>query len=1029
MAELKIDLLGTESAQSRLAERDRLLELDESTGALDTLGAAFQGNLGPQMWKTLSMKFQNTPEEDFDPADWLKTHGAMVPSNLHDRFADVRSNAEAMELADRINDDIHNSRILQSKGARGIAATMLVGLADIDAPLTLLTGGASKAATTTGRAAYGAVSGASVGTAFALGHVLVDPLAETSDIVNGALGGTALGGAGGLLLNRSVRSAREEFNEAAPGLANQNPHPPFVDSAGSLGAAFVGDTFDPSRLAAHHRGIFDESQQTLRQSGVAADLEDMEGASGHVAAMGRRLAQGIAKVPLLQSTFDEIAAGGTIMKAMAYDLLESPSGRVRNSTSASVLKENYENLLATELLPLDSAYQAWHKRQRNTILDGINGRSRAQFDREVLNEMDNRAHKGTLTKDKNIKQAADALDKHYALDVEIKKGRSGEQGISGSENLQASSGHYTREWSGNAMRTAMRRGVTKERIEKLIASAYATMHPNLKAKGHDLVVGKAIVRRALSHEDGIDSNMLITLNSDGQEFLRQTLHDSGYTDKEFKSLMNALAGKASERGQLDTTKSRIVLDMRTTDGDLSMMDLINTDLTSLTQRNTRKTAGAAALARKGILDKSQRKRMIEAAMAEMSERGSEDLKKARELMEDMFTHFDGGAIAGGASPGVNRFKRLANLGLLNQMGMTQLGEAGAQIAAVGMQTWMRHARTTFDEIHRGGPNGLAKELRHFYGELGNEHNLHRPELMLDDIENQTRTASEFDRWMGRLDYALGKGQRLQGYASGFYYVKSMQQKIAITSMADKVLQHLRDGTGTEQMRDIGIDPSRFKKYLPGVDFGDGFVNKLNMEQWSVDDAEVFALALRRYTNQVVQKTMAGEESFWWHKGVGPLFAHLKTFPLQAVTKQAARNMNMGTPVLTAQLTMGLATAGLAYTARQVINGREIEDPMQVAKGAIGMSNLTGWFPMFVDPVAAMLGMNDFRFNQFGRHSADTGIIGTPAALPTLNRMLHIPGALNPVGDMSTNDRIRAMQAAPLVGNAYGFTAIFNAMKN
>jgi len=1039
MAELELDLIGQSTFQDELASRDAETALAEDTTVTETLGAAWQQNLGPQIWKTLDTKFTHAPQDGFDPQMWLEENGATIPESLYDRFSGVRSAGEAAELAARVHDDIQNQRILQAKGATGVAASLIAGMADIDAPLTLLTGGYSKAATVAGRVAQGAAAGAALGVAMEGGRQLVDPLAETSDIITGGLYGAAFGGAGGLLLNRSLHATADEFVEARPGLHVNLDDYTFVDSDSSLGASYRGtDTVDTSRMSATQKDILSKAQATMRQPGhlatgeTVADLfEDMGGADGHVAAAGRRFAEGIAKVPGLRSLFDDVAAGGTIMKAMAFDLLESPAGRVRNNQSASGLMSKYERVLATELMPIDNAYDQWYKREGGGVLSNITGERRKVFDRQVLTEMDNRAHGGPRTEDPLIRQAADALDAHYAKDLEIKLGRDGEEAVDGAQGLTQQTGHYTRSWDGAAIRETMRRGISQKRIEAMVASAYRKMHPTLVAEGHDQVVAKAIVRRALANEDGIDTNMLMTMNSDGQEFLRQTLKDSGYNDENFDALMKALQGSAEERGQLGSNKARIELDMRVSDGDLSMLDLINTNLTELTQRNLRKTAGAAALARKGITNKGQRKVMIDAAIAEMVARGDTDTKGKRTTMENMFTHFDGGPIAGGVDPTVSRMKRIANLGLLNQMGLTQAGETGAQIAAVGADTWKRHAKDVFNTLEKEGPNGrLAQELRPFMGELGNDHMLFRPELQLDEIRNDPVYAMELDKFLGTLDAVLGKGQRLQGYISGFYYVKSKQQQIAVTSMADKAFQHLRDGTGDAQLRDIGIDPKKFKKNLKHVEFSEeGFVNRLHMEKWDLADADDFATALNRYTHQVVQQGLAGEDSQWWHSSWGAIFSHLKTFPLAAMQKQAARNMNMGTPTATAMLTMGLATAGLVYAGRQVINGKDVPSAAEMAKGAFGMSNMTGWFPMFADPIAAMLGMNDMRFNQYGRHSASTGIVSVPPAIPTLNRMLHIPGALNPVGDMAWNDRIRALQAAPIIGNAVGFTAIFNAMKN
>lgn len=1036
MADETINILGRGSFADELASRDREAQLAEETTFVDALGAAWQGNLGPQAWKTLSSKYEHEPELDFSSSKWLETHGTNVPKEYHDRFSGVRSRGEAAELAARLQDDLHNQKIIGAKGATGIAAVLLAGMADVDAPLMLMSGGVTKATTTGTRILKSTTAGAAVGTGFGAAHNVVDPLAETSDIIFGGLLGAGFGGAGGLALNRSFDDAASEFAEMKPSLTD-NPYETWTDSDASLGAQYRGGSLlDTEEMSDTQKAILEESRATMRtavgpEGETVSDLmEDMAGAKGLTAAAGRRLAESVAKVPGLRSLFDDVAAGGTIMKSLAYDLLESPAGRVRNNNSASGLVSKYERMLATEALPIDDAFQAWHKASVYGVRDVVTGQSRRTFDLEVLEEMNNRAHGGNVTSDPLIKQAADALDAHYRRDLDLKKGREGETAVDGAEGLNYKSGHYTRQWDGASMRKLMRHGVPRKQITDLVAASYRKMHPELKKAGYDMVVAKAIVRRALSKEDGIDSNMLMTMDADGQEFLRQMLKDSGYGEEEFQGLLTALRGKSEERGMLGTNKVRIELDMRMGDGDISMMDLINTNITELVQRNTRATAGAAALARKGITNRGQRKTIIDAAVQEQIARGDLNPQKHRETLENMFTYFDGGPIAGGIDPMVSRIKRIANLGLLNQMGLTQLGETGAQIAAVGVSTWMRHAKDVFRTLEAEGPHGrLAAELRPFLGELGNDHNLFRPELMLDDLRNDAGYALELEGFLRTLDAVLGKGQRLQGYISGFHYIKSQQQKIAVTSMADKVFQRIRDGVDDAAMRDIGINPEQFKKYLDKVEFSDeGYVNKLNMNEWDVADADDFATALNRYTNQVVQRGMVGEDSQWWHSSWGAIFSHLKTFPLMALQKQAARNMNMGAPVATAAVTMGLATAGIAYTVKQIINNKGVPTAEEAARGAFGMSNMTGWFPMFADPVASILGMEDYRFDQYGRHSAQTGIIDVPPAIPTLNRMLHIPGALNPIGDMSKNDRIRSLQAAPLIGNAVGFTAIWNAMK-
>ena len=272
---------------------------------------------------------------------------------------------------------------------------------------------------------------------------------------------------------------------------------------------------------------------------------------------------------------------------------------------------------------------------------------------------------------------------------------------------------------------------------------------------------------------------------------------------------------------------------------------------------------------------------------------------------------------------------------------------------------------------------------------------------------------------------------MQGYASGFFYVRSVQQRIAVASQADKVMQRLRAGVVADILKDVGID-MRVRKYIDNgtVTFdADGFVDQLNLSAWDVRDADNFALALNRHASQVVQKAMAGEESMWMHQTMGSFLTHLKSFPLLAMRKQAARTAGVATPLFIATTMMGLATAGIMVDAKQIINGRANEiTPMQTLKGAAAMNNVTGWIPMFTDPMVNILGMSGLQFNDY-QSDLSGRVMGAPPVFSALNKMAQLPGVLNPLSDLSRNERLRLLQSTPLVGNLYGISAALNAMKN
>ena len=760
----------------------------------------------------------------------------------------------------------------------------------------------------------------------------------------------------------------------------------------------------------------------------------------------------------LATDFDRLVrAGSSVGKKLAYDIMESASGVVRNNRSASMLKLHYEKQLLGAFLPAyDEAWQLYAKDKGLSWYDRkfLSGRIQEEFNELIYFELNGRAYDppGTVRSvHPAVKAAADAHDEWAKLDVAIGKGREGEFSIKGYEDIEAYSGYVPQRWSSDKIERLIRNGRNPADISAAIAEAYQLQHPGMGAANAKLFAD-AVVRRARANATGVDTNLIGMLRADGRGFLEDMLRSNGIPQKEIDSLLDTLTTAAAERGQKGYTKSRIDVDMRTTASNgIKMIDLFETDLVHNISRRSRGTSGNAALARKGIRSLTDRNDIKAAILDEQQARGpshsdarnikerindiiDEDKNLSAEDIDNMFSYFDGGPVAGGLSPTVIRMKRLTNLALLNGLGITQLAETGAQMSVVGINRWWDHAGAALKAATNDPKSELAKDLRHL-SIMVPEHRLYRDDLNLDMNVNGT---AQSDLLM-RLDRVLGVGQRVQGYISGYYAVQNVQQRIAITSAADKIMTNmkgLRDDLSGARAEDLGLDPktyARIKKYVDNgtVEFKDGVLYKLNFDKWDADTAEDFALSLNRHVNQVVQKAMIGEGNILFStSGIAALFAQLKTFPLLAVEKQLLRNMKFADQEALATFFYGLATAATAYTAAQAVKGNTQNlSSEKIAKGAIGYSNMTGWIPMWTDPVMNVLGIDSLKFNEYAR-GIDSNVFAVPASITTLNRMANIPGALfNVATGNYTNNDVRALQTTPLIGNLYGFSAALNAMKH
>ncbi|KRR22158.1 hypothetical protein [Bradyrhizobium retamae] len=812
-----------------------------------------------------------------------------------------------------------------------------------------------------------------------------------------------------------------------------------------------------ARNWANRTGIVNEYND--KYVGVAAN-----GAAGDaVAKWASRMHDMIAASPMA-TDFDRLWRSGSIVaQRLSYDLLESASGIVRNNRSAANLMEMYKNQLGIVSQHYDVTRKLWDKENGISTFDSFKPEHRQRFNREVQAEMAGRAYdppgtdRGTPP---SIKLAADAIDDFHKKDVEIGKGRPGEGSIKGYEFFDHYSGYMPQKWNGASMEKMIHAGKSVDDIIAAVAEAYVRQH-NMKYDDAK-VYASAVVNRARRNEQGMDTNLIGILQGDGKEFLSDTLRANGVSASETARLIDKLTGEAAVRGQQGHTKQRIDIDMRfTASNGVSMLDLVDNDVGGMLAQRVRNTAGAAALARKGIASRSDIAAIKEAILAEQAARGPSVMSNGSKLdkfndlvdrdkhltgddIDALFSNFLGGAIAGGLSPFYASMKKLTNLVLLPQLGLTQMSELGAQMSSVGLKRWFEHAGGAMRGNAINPQSELSKELRHM-GVMVPENRYFRNDLNLD-MDRQGPGSSWFAQ---KMQSTLNSAQHLQGYTSLYFQVRNFQQRVAVTSAADKIMRNmagLANDLSAARAADIGLDPALYARIqrlyvnpsvggrrAAAVEFRDGSLYKANFHKWNPKDAEDFTLALNRHVNQVVQKAMAGESSILFHKdGIASLFFHMKTFSLLAVEKQALRNVRLQDGQAVGTFFAGLTTAAAAYAVKQGINGNTQNMTLdKIARGAIGYSNMTGWMPMWSDPVAEMLGLEALKLNTFGGTRGQPGtILSTPASLSALNSMLNIPAIAGHAvtGNWSNND-VRALQATPIIGKAYGITYFLNSLKD
>ena len=920
-------------------------------------------------------------------------------------------------------------------------------------------------------AAQGVVGGAQAGLLVGAYDAHIRETGDEITLVTSILGGAAFGGLLGGAIGKDMRGPLEALendymrrvSEDDPALAATNetvsapaPEKPFGDVVddfnkptgdSTVGAAQIGgqtrverDLVDPlDIMSPAQREIIDEADRINYESGMydrKADDEDKFWTKISTGKWTSAVGAGF------QSKLYK--SNSAVLNWMGHTVFESSSGLNRGRATASALMENYSKRIQTQLLPVQAAANDWAQRNGKGALGtkyGISNDGKAQFNREVMLERNARNNGRKYSDDEAVIRAADAYDNAARDSLNIGKGRDGEHSIKGLENVKENP-HYTpQNWSAAKITDLIRTGrVTRENLTVSLANSYRAAG---MAVGKDAdAVANAVIRRAELRDAEIDTSVFTLLQGDGRDFLRDSLEMAGVRGPEQEAIMTRLAGAAENRGKQGFAKSRNDVDMQepilTEDGSqLMIIDMLSNDLAGDWQRYTRGVAGSAALARQGITSKANRAEVISAAQAEQRALGEEVTATAE--MDAMFTHFDSGAVKGWSGMDPRKaaesqgmlpvmMKRMTNLAWLGKMGLTQLGETGAIMAQNGVGNWLkRGVMANLDKELKAGNKALLNDLAFVTGEIGQDHKLFAEHLSLDELSDL-----DSGTMMSKIDKNLSTASYVQGFTSFFNGVRGWQQKTAALGVSDKIFrtlndsiksgEQLSDGMKARMWGDLGLDGEALTRLERLIEDGtiefspEGFVNRLNADKWDGDLADMFGASITRNINQLVQKSMAGEQDAWMHTAWGSVLSHLKTFPLQATQKQFVRHFRHNDPEAYAAMTMGLATAGVASMVRAGVDGKDMSAGDH-AKRAFAYSNMTGFIPMAWDPMMTMMGLDDKRFSQFGRHAEVM-----PPVLSFTNDAIRLPGALaaafNGTADGSDKKAMRVIpfSSTVLIGN-------------
>lgn len=211
----------------------------------------------------------------------------------------------------------------------------------------------------------------------------------------------------------------------------------------------------------------------------------------------------------------------------------------------------------------------------------------------------------------HIKELADSLDavSKSALS-ELKR-----SGVSGADTIAEHSGYISRRWDISKIEAAeaalVAGGATLDDARMTIRDSMSVGIQRANGWDSELAsdVAKAILDRTRSKGYFEDTAFKRSIGDDGLAEVRNILTGSGISGARLQRVLDVLAGKADEAGKAPMLKHRVDMSLDETipmpDGSQrSLADLLDTNVTGLTERYLDNVSAQAAFARKGLTKSS-----------------------------------------------------------------------------------------------------------------------------------------------------------------------------------------------------------------------------------------------------------------------------------------------------------------------------------------------------------------------------------------------------------------------------------------
>ena len=716
------------------------------------------------------------------------------------------------------------------------------------------------------------------------------------------------------------------------------------------------------------------------------------------------------------------------------------AGLMTNDNAASTFRVN-ANLL-------DGTFAKWTESLEKTIsqreslgtfgikmdIQGKYGEARDALERRVAEELARRDAEWTrfgsvaqTRVDPDVKRLADEYEAMMTQGAELAK----RQGLAGFEDFAPRPGYFHRSWSESKIRQLEDQYGQKTVRGLLTESIVRGL--NIPKKDAALI-STAILTRTRTKAAGLRPEFMGALGKTDTDAIRTMLVEAGTDDSVVTSIMRRIEQNLDEAGKSKYSKTRLPLDMTvkmaTPDGKtISVLDMIDTDLSRLADNYNQQMAGRSALAAAGVggddasiqaLRGRYHETLVQAGLKDADI--DDHMLQFDHLMSDFTGNRPPGTILGATA---QRAKSLAHSTMLAASGLWQVAEYGTLAYRHG-------AARTAAEFFRQFP-GVAGILRKagrdpdLYDELTSVVGL--------DLARDVRVRPWLRQYEANLtasdtmlDRVLYLGNQATPILNGMKFVHTHQVRLNANLTMNTIGRAAAgDRRAVQMLREYGLDGDAWTKVkqavLDNAEMNGKNVRSMNWDGWSQEAVDAALNVAARIMDDTILFGRAGQGSSFARSQVGQILGQFRSFVSFAHNKLLRGTIqNSGYTGLAMLLAYQYPLTMMMVAANELRKGEvpdftSEEGLLDLSKKAIGYTAGIG----FIGDAAGILGLTGGRG---GLSAPVLGLANAPGSI--VQGTGHL---LQGEGSEALADYMQAARTAlPFVGVAPGTALLQNALK-